>query len=66
MNRLVILLLVVLVVLTVIAVIAQIYCARSERRRSKGKVTPVKEDQTIKVQGTSPANGYVGASRKTA
>jgi len=55
MNLFVVLLLVVLVVLTVIAVIAEVYCSMAEKRRSEGMVTPVKEDQTIKVQVPSPA-----------
>ena len=54
MNLLVVLLLVVLVVLTAIAVIAEIYCAKAKRRKSKGMVAPVKEDQTIKGQGVEP------------
>jgi len=55
MNLFVVLLLVALVVLTVIAVTAELYCARAERRKSEGRVTPVKEEQAIKVQGPSPA-----------
>jgi len=51
MNLFVVLLLVVLVVLTMIAVIAEVYCARAERRKSEGMVTPVKEDQAIMNQG---------------
>ena len=66
MNLLVVLLLVVLVVLTVIAVIAQVYCSMAETRRSKRLVTAVKEDQAIKVQGPSPANGSVETVRKIA
>jgi len=66
MNLFVVLLLVVLVVLTVIAVIAEIYCARVERRKSEGMVTPVKEDQTNKVQGSSHANGSAGTVCKIA
>jgi len=66
MNLFVVLLLVVLVVLTVIAVVAEVYCARAERRKSEGMVMPVKEKQTIKVQGPSPANGSVGTGRKIA
>jgi Flp pilus assembly protein TadB len=66
MNLFVVLLLVVLVVLTVIAVIAEVYCSMAETRRSEGMVTSVKEDQTIKVQETLPANGSVGTVRKIA
>jgi len=66
MNQFVVLLLVVLVMLTVIAVIAQVYCSMAETRRSKGKVTPVKKNQTIKVQEPSSVNGSVGAARKIA
>ena len=66
MNLLVVLLLVALVVLTAIAVIAEIYCARAIRRKSEGMVTPVKEDQTNKVQGSLPANGYVDTARNIA
>ena len=66
MNLIVVLLLVVLVVLTAIAVIAEIYCARAKRRKSEGMVTPVKEDQTNKVQGSSPANGYVDTAHNIA
>jgi hypothetical protein len=66
MNLFVVLLLVVLVVLTGIAVIAEIYCARAERRKSEGMVTPVKEDQTVKVQGPLSAIGSVGTVCKIA
>jgi hypothetical protein len=66
MNRFVLLVLVVLVVLTVITVTAEVYCAMAERRKSEGRVTPVKEDQTIKDQGSSPANGIVDAVRQVA
>jgi len=60
MNLFVVLLLVVLVVLTVIAVIAEVYCSMAATRRSEGMVKSVKEDQTIKVQGSSPTKGSVG------
>ena len=66
MNLFVVHLLVVLVVLTAIAVIVEVFCARAERRKSEGMVTPVKEDQAIKVQGPSPANGSVGTLRNMA
>jgi hypothetical protein len=66
MNLFVVLLLVVLVVPTVIAVIAEVYCSMAETGRSGGMVTPVEKDQSIKVQGLSPANGSVGTVRKIA
>ena len=66
MNLFVVLLLVVLVVLTVIALIAEVYCSMAATRRSERMVTPVKEDQTVKVQGPFPAHGSGGLVRKIA